>query len=422
MRRDRSLGFLDAVARAARSSSAHARRASPSRSTSARLPDRRRRSTTSSSSGMGGSGIAGDVLAAVGQRDAAGPGHRAEAVPRAPRSSARARSRSRSRTRATPRRPSSMATGVRRSRRTVVARHARAARSATLAREPGAARAVPDRVSCRAPRIGALVAPLFVMLERASGCCPARTRGSSTPQRAARDARREQCQRPTSSAAQPGARARPPDRSHDPADLRRRRARRGRGHAVEVRRQREREGAGVLERVPGARPQRDLRRGASTATSPARCSRWSSCATGSSTRSSSRALRRHPRASSTRRCIQVLRGRRPRARAASRSCSTSCTSATGSSCYLALDNDVDPGPIDAIFQLKDRLPTPDAANRRSRALLAVGHRCGLSSGDPGRLQPCPWACTHGHDEHVAVPGSGRARTPMESMPMTTTDC
>ena len=25
------------------------------------------------------------------------------------------------------------------------------------------------------------------------------------------------------------------------------------------------------------------------------------------------------------------------------------------SCYLALDNDVDPGPIDAIFQLKDRL-------------------------------------------------------------------
>ena len=25
------------------------------------------------------------------------------------------------------------------------------------------------------------------------------------------------------------------------------------------------------------------------------------------------------------------------------------------SCYLALDNDVDPGPIDAIFALKDRL-------------------------------------------------------------------
>ena len=28
------------------------------------------------------------------------------------------------------------------------------------------------------------------------------------------------------------------------------------------------------------------------------------------------------------------------------------------SCYLALDHDVDPGPIDAIFQLKQRLAQP----------------------------------------------------------------
>jgi glucose/mannose-6-phosphate isomerase len=28
------------------------------------------------------------------------------------------------------------------------------------------------------------------------------------------------------------------------------------------------------------------------------------------------------------------------------------------SCYLAFDHDVDPGPIDAIFQLKDALARP----------------------------------------------------------------
>jgi hypothetical protein len=32
---------------------------------------------------------------------------------------------------------------------------------------------------------------------------------------------------------------------------------------------------------------------------------------------------------------------------------------TWTSCYLALDNDVDPGPIDAITRLKEALGPPD---------------------------------------------------------------
>ena len=175
--------------------------------------------------------------------------------------------------------------------------------------------------------LGALVAPLFVTLFRiglmpeAHALLVARAGAARAPPRPVR-ARR------STGAREPGARARPQDRPHDPAHLRRRRARRGRGDALEVRRQREREGARVLGPAPRARPQRDLRLG------PAR--------------------RRHPPAVHARRAAPRLRARaarrrastyvrgiieecvapgarrwRPKARAGSRSCSTSCTSATG---------------------------------------------------------------------------------------------
>ena len=109
---------------------------------------------------MGGSGIAGDVIAAVVQRRAAGAGHRAEAVPHAGVRRAATRSRSRSRTRATPRRRcrwrAARPSAVRSSSRSRAA-----ARSSELARDARrAARAVPRRAILPRAAIGALVAPL----------------------------------------------------------------------------------------------------------------------------------------------------------------------------------------------------------------------------------------------------------------------
>ena len=275
-----------------------------------------------------------------------------------PRSSVPRRSRSRCRTRATPKRRCRWRRA--RSRRARSSSRSRAAaRLAELARDAGALHmSCPDGFLPRAA-IGALVAPLLVTLFRI-GLAPgahanlvqrpgaARARGATSACPSV-DGRRE-----------PGARARAPDRPHDPARLRRRRARRCRRVPLEVRREREREGARVLAPVPGARPQRDLRLG------PAR--------------------RRHPPADHARRAAPRLRApaaaaalRRRRARS-----STECVhqvlsvEAEGEgrlaqlldlmyvgdwvSCYLALQNDVDPGPIDAIFDLKSRL-----------AKLAVAH-------------------------------------------------
>ena len=63
------------------------------------------------------------------------------------------------------------------------------------------------------------------------------------------------------------------------------------------------------------------------------------------------------------------------------------------SCYLALDNDVDPGPIDAIIQLKDRLAALSATGGSSGSATSVPQSgraaIRLSPGDPGRL-PRSW--------------------------------
>ena len=172
----------------------------------------------------------------------------------------------------------------------------RAARRDLVRRRARASsRATPARCTCRAPTgylpraaIGALVAPLLV------DAVPHRARAGRA--REARAARRTQLARRRDRVppdgrgrGEPGARARAPDRPHDPARLRRRRARRGRRVPLEVRRQREREGARVLEPVSRARPQRDLRVG------PAR--------------------RRHAPADHARRAAPRLRARAARARA-----------------------------------------------------------------------------------------------------------
>ena len=201
-------------------------------------------------------------------------------------------------------------------------------------RARSSSRASAARCTCRAPTgylpraaLGALVAPLFVdaVPHRAAA------RGARAARRARSSSSRAGATRACPRSRAPANPARELARRIGrtiPLDLRRRRARRGRGDALEVRRQRERQGARVLEHVPRARPQRDLRRGASTATSPASSSRSSSCATASSTSGS------RPRFDATRELIEECvapgaRGARPRARAGSRSCSTSCTSATG---------------------------------------------------------------------------------------------
>ena len=49
------------------------------------------------------------------------------------------------------------------------------------------------------------------------------------------------------------------------------------------------------------------------------------------------------------------------------------------SCYLALDNDVDPGPIDAIAQLKDRLAGCDRGASVALSWTAVLGRAAIAA-------------------------------------------
>ena len=150
-----------------------------------------------------------------------------------------------------------------------------------------------------------------------SGCSRAPRRGSH-----AAVEQLEAPARPADRRRQRGRGAGPAHRPHHPADLRRRRARRGRGHAVEDAGQRERQGTGLLQRATPSSATTRSAAGASTATSPARCSRSSTCATSSSIPQVGRRFelrRRRPR-----------RGRRwrphgesPRARGRWPSCSTS---------------------------------------------------------------------------------------------------
>ena len=114
---------------------------------------------------------------------------------------------------------------------------------------------VPAEIVMPRTGLGALAVPLLLVLEQL-GLCPGAERGrAGGGQPAAPPAR---CARP---ARQRGRGAGPQDRPHDPPRLRRRRAGRGRGPAVEGPVQRERQGAGL--RQPGARavPQRGRRVG-----------------------------------------------------------------------------------------------------------------------------------------------------------------
>ena len=111
-----------------------------------------------------------------------------------------------------------------------------AAVRARVARGTARGRPLPDGPATRGPRHAA----------QSPGTAPAPAR----PVRA-------RCRPVTQSGARAGAQ----DRAHDPDHLRRRWVRRGGGDAVEVLGQRERQGARLLERLPGARPQRDLRVG-----------------------------------------------------------------------------------------------------------------------------------------------------------------
>ena len=188
-----------------------------------------------------------------------------------------------------------------------------------------AARAVPDDILMPRLALGALVAPLFVVLFRMGMLPEAHAGLLRAQQQLAR--RRDQCKPDGRGRAQPGARAGAQDRAHHPAHLRQRRARRRRGDALEAVGERERQGARVLERVPRARPQRGVRLG------PARRRHPPGVHPGRAAprprAPAARGARRgHPRAHRGGAGPGARRSR-PRARAGSRSSSTSSTSATG---------------------------------------------------------------------------------------------
>ena len=278
-------------------------------------------------------------------RDAAGAGHRAEAVPHAgvrrrPRTLAFALSYSGDTEETVAMARGALAAGARLvaiSRGGELAR-ARAASTASL-HVP-----CPDGILMPRPR-SARWSRRSSSCCSAWACCPRRTPALLHAQEQLAH-RRDQCKPTVEGDAQPRPRARAPDRPHDPAHLRRRRARRGRGDALE---------ASVNENAKApafwnAYPELDhneicgwgqhgdvtrqlftlveLRHGFEHARLEQRFA----------------AHARDHRGGAACRCSRS----KPRARAGSRSSSTSCTSGDWTSCYLALDNDVDPGPIDAI--------------------------------------------------------------------------
>ena len=211
--------------------------------------------------GMGGSGIAGDIAAGRRHRDAPGAGHRAEALPHA---GVRRAAHARVRGVVLGRHRGDARDGARRARR-------RCARSITISsggelgglarRARRAARAVlPTASRCRGSR-SARWSRRSSSCCSAWACCPRRTPALLQGAAAAGSAAATSASPTVEGDAQPGARARAQDRPHDPDHLRQRRARRRGGDALEAVDERERQGAGVLERVPRARPQRDLRLG-----------------------------------------------------------------------------------------------------------------------------------------------------------------
>ena len=211
-------------------------------------------------------------------------------------------------------------------------RRARSSSRSRAAASSRRSRATRARCTCRARRVTCRARRSARWSRRCASRCSAsvsrraRTRSlMRAQQQLARAARRVPAR--GRGRREPGARARAPDRSHDPADLRRRRARRGRRVPLEVRRQREREGARVLEHVSGARPQRDLRVGPARRRDPS-AHHARRAPPRLRARAAAAALRRDARDHRRVRAPGARRSR-PRARAGSRSSSTSCTSATG---------------------------------------------------------------------------------------------
>ena len=156
-----------------------------------------------------------------------------------------------------------------------------------LAKKAGALH-IPCTTDTTMPRLAlcAMVAPVFVVLFRMGMLPEAHAGMVKAQQQLAR--RRDRCKPEVDAPANP-ARARAQDRRHDPDHPRRGWARRRRGDALEAVDERERQGAGVLELLSRSSTTTRSAGGASTATSRARCSASSRCATGSSTRSSRRA-------------------------------------------------------------------------------------------------------------------------------------
>ena len=239
-------------------------RASRRRSTLAALPAAGRHRQRSSCSAWAARGSPA-TCSRPSATDAAGPGHRAEAVPHARRSSARARSRSRCRTRATPRRRCRWRRGASDAGAQLVA-VSRGGALAALAAEHGGGRTCRARPALMPARGARRAGRPAVRHAVPSGSAP---RGA----RVARDGAGAARASPASSAG-PRSRA----RRTRPASSRRKIGRtiplvHGGGalgavaaYALEVRRQREREGARVLERRTRSSTTTRSAAGASTAT------------------------------------------------------------------------------------------------------------------------------------------------------------
>ncbi len=216
--------------------------------------------------GMGGSGISGDVIAAAFNDELPVPLHGPEAVPR----------------------PGVRRSGDARVRGVVLGRHRRDGVDGTSggavrgAARRDLARWRARRARARSPTRLHLPVPGRIPAARRDRRARRAARSSPVPRWVWRRARTRTLVRAQEQLArrrdrvpaerrgrrEPRPRARAPDRPHDPAHLRRRRARRCRRVPLEVRRQRERQGARLLARVPRARPQRDLRVGSARRRDP----------------------------------------------------------------------------------------------------------------------------------------------------------
>ena len=390
-----SLGVLDCARGPARAARRGARRGRGARSRTSTLPTRRRHRQHRRSAGW-----AARASSATSSRPSAAaslpvPVIVLKQIPHAAASSGRARSSSRSRTRATPRRRSRWPQGAldagahlvtiverRRARR---ARPRRAAactcRAATAFPGPRARARRDGRARC-----WSTLFKMGLMPEAHAGL----VRGAGAARAPARRVRARGRRRPRIRRASWRGRI----GRTIPLVYGDGRTRRGRGDALEAVDEREREGAGVLEPVSRARPQRDLRLGPARRRHPPGVHAHRAAPR---VRAPAAARPARPRrARSWRRPSCRSSRSRPRARVASRSCSTSSYLGDWTSCYLALDNDVDPGPIDAISQLKAMLggALGRVISRSSRALggchpviradsSARSGRCRSQHGDRG---------------------------------------